>query len=401
MNVLMLGWELPPRITGGLGVACQGLLDGMGELNDIFVSFVLPQVCGDESPGRARLIAACDLEPREVGGISSAVSVPIQSTCGGVYQGESVRAALDYARYIDDVISNVGVTDLVHAHDWLTFPAAIYAKDRLGCPFIAHVHSTEMERVGERQNPAIVDIERRGLIAADRILAVSERTRRHIVERYGIAPEKVKVIYNAADHQSWRSPVQPKTGHVVAFIGRVTWQKGPAYFIEAAHLMASRFPDVRFVMAGEGDRLAMMKALCVARGLADRVEFPGFLDAKGVQDLLAQAAVYVMPSLAEPFGIGALEAIRAGVPVVLSNVCGVNEMVRSVHRVNAAESTALADAIVRCLTRPKETLQQAISAQREVALWSWYRAAMVIRSVYLELVGPTCSMPLAPTPSIP
>ncbi|AGG90247.1 glycosyltransferase family 4 protein [Rhodanobacter denitrificans] len=391
MNVLMLGWELPPRITGGLGVACQGLLEGLSALEGISISFILPRLWGGERSGKSRLIAACDIEPWTRGQPDGRLKASTLSIDKGAYQGESVRAALNYARHIDNVMSVLGATpDLVHAHDWLTFPAAIRAKERLGCPLVAHVHSTEVERAGERMHPAIDDIERRGLIAADRVLAVSGRTRRLIIERYGIAPEKVKVIHNAADHHPWRSPLRSKKDRVVSFIGRVTWQKGPSNFIEAAHQVARRLPDTRFVMAGEGDRLAMMKTLCFARDLKDRVDFPGFLDAKGVEDLLAQSAVYVMPSLSEPFGIGALEAIRSGVPVVLSNACGVSEMVRHVQCVNAADSTALADAIVRCLTRPEEAAQQALLAQQEVASWSWCHAAAAIHTTYLDLVAPAC-----------
>lgn len=385
MKVLMLGWELPPKITGGLGVACQGLFERLCEREDLSLCIVVPKLWGNEAVCGARLIAACDAAKNRSLDESARPAWPI---CGGAYQRESIRLAWDYAANMDAVTRKVGAVNLVHAHDWLTFPAAIHIKQRWGHPMIAHVHSTEHERGGARAHPAIVEIERQGLTAADRVIAVSYRTRRLVIERYGIAPDKIDVVHNAADHHPWQSPDEPRLERVVSFIGRITWQKGPSHFIEAAHKIARQFPDVRFVMAGDGDRLPMMKALAAARGIADLMQFPGFLDAAGVQALLARTTVYAMPSLSEPFGIGALEAIRSGVPVVLSNACGVSEVVRHATQVVAGDSIGLAEAIAHLLMHPKVLRRQTVLAQQEAAAWSWRHAAQAVHAAYQVVFQP-------------
>ncbi len=385
----MLGWELPPKITGGLGVACQGLLEGLSVQPDLSLWFVMPHLRGDEHVGGVRLLAARDRSPMlplEEGG--NATSMTTDWPEGGSYQQESIRGVFDYAARMDAVMQEVGNVDLIHAHDWLTYPAAMHIKRRWGCPMIVHVHSTEHERAGDRAHPAIRDIERRGLSEADRVFAVSFRTRQILLEKYAVAPEKVEVIHNAADHQPWRSVNEVTSTGVVSFIGRVAWQKGPSYFIEAAHKLSQWFPDLRFVMAGKGDRLAMMKAQAMARGIADRVDFPGFLDTAGVQELLMRTAVYVMPSLSEPFGIGALEAVHCGVPVVLSKACGVSELVRHVTQVATGDSTALAEAVAQLLTHPGEAKKQAALAQQDARDWSWRKAAEEVLATYRSVLEP-------------
>ena len=389
MKVLMLGWELPPKITGGLGVACQGLLEGLSLQPDLSLWFVLPRLHGDERVSRARLLAVRDLSPMpsfEEG--RNDTSILTDRSQAGSYQQESLRGVFEYADGMDAVMRKVGSVDLIHAHDWLTYPAALQITRLRGCPMIVHVHSTEHERAGDRANPTIKDIERRGLSEADRVFAVSFRTRQILVEKYAVAPEKVEVIHNAADHQPWRSVGETQSTGVVSFIGRVAWQKGPSHFIEAAHKLSHRFPDLRFVMAGEGDRLAMMKAQAMARGIADRVDFPGFLDTVGVQELLMRTAVYVMPSLSEPFGIGALEAVHCGVPVVLSKACGVSELVKHVTQVATGDSTALAEAVAQLLTCPGEAKRQAALAQKDVRGWSWLKAAEEVLATYRSVLEP-------------
>lgn len=389
MKILMLGWELPPKITGGLGIACQGLLEGLSTRRDLSICFVMPQLHGHEQVSGVRLVAACDRSPTSpLEECEGAIQITAEWPSKGSYQQESLCGVFDYAAYMETVMKEVGTVDLIHAHDWLTYPAAIRIKQRYGCPMIAHVHSTEYERAGDRAHPAIRDIERHGLQEADRVLAVSARTLRIVVEKYAVTPEKVDVIHNAADHQPWRPAGEVKLDGVVSFIGRVAWQKGPSYFIEAAHKLSLRFPNLRFVMAGDGDRLAMMKAQAMARGIRDRVDFPGFLDAAGVQTLLRRSAVYVMPSLSEPFGIGALEAVRCGVPVVLSKACGVSELVRHVTQVETGDSAALVDAIARLLAYPDVARQQAALAQQEARVWSWRNAAEEVHATYRSVLEP-------------
>jgi glycosyltransferase involved in cell wall biosynthesis len=448
MKVLMLGWEYPPHITGGLGTACHGLLRGLRENGETSVHFVLPKLLGGEDAIYARLLAAEDfdvvatddfastLDESETSGdylsdtrptfgrgkwpscesvalrrhfefcLSHAASrddphldtivadrrvVPVArppELGGGVYQGHSIMGALAYASRVDAIVEHVGQTDVIHAHDWLTFLAGVRAKSLTGRPLIAHVHSTEIDRAGERYNHDIFNIERFGLAMADKIVAVSEYTRRHIVERYEIPPHKISVVRNGANElaSSPHASAKCSDGYDVAFVGRMTSQKGPRYFVEAAVRVLERIGPTKFVMAGTGDLLPMIRALVAAKGVDEHFAFPGFLNARDVHQLLAKSKVYVMPSVSEPFGIGALEAVHAGVPVVLSDRTGVAEVLESAVKVRAFDSNAIADAIVSLLRDPDRARKLAAMAKQEIRQLTWKRSASTLLSIYRSLL---------------
>jgi glycosyltransferase involved in cell wall biosynthesis len=399
-QVLMFGWELPPRISGGLGIACHGLLQGLAELDRTAVTFVLPHLNGQPENPLATFIGVGELDPNAAlvhvlrdpagfgdSGFGAAMLARIQQPTSAAGSGGSapnrggsaydLRAVSEVAQYANDVAAALPqwhAPDLIHAHDWLTFPAAVKAKQYFGCPLIAQVHSTEFDRAGPRPNAAILEVETRCLHAADRIVTVSEVTRQAVIERYGIASDKVVPIHNGvAFDPKPRAPA----GHepIISFIGRITHQKGPRYFLEAAKLVLEQRPNVRFVMAGSGDLLAMAKSLAAVLGIRRQVEFPGFLNPAGVADLLARSNAYVMPSVAEPFGIGALEAMLAGVPVIVTDRCGVCEVVDDVMRAPAGDAAAIAQCVLACLVDQPAALQRAERARLAAQGLTWRLAA--------------------------
>lgn len=375
MNILMLGWELPPHMSGGLGTACDGLLAGLGALGSTRTTFVLPRLGGEEQGYGASLIAVKD---------GSGAPLDLVTSAYGCSIGADVRA---YAASIGRVTAGVQF-DLIHAHDWLTIPAALELKRRSGKPLCVHIHSTEIDRSGPGASADILAIERAGMHAADLIVAVSQAVRRQLIEQFGVSPKKICVIYNGVRTESW--PARRRLGRegmpLAVFAGRVTYQKGPHYFVQAAQRLRERQPDLRFVLAGAGDMLDSTMALASELGIADSFSFPGFLDHNSLQALFAQADVFVMPSLSEPFGIVALEAIAASVPVVMSARAGVAEVIASAYKVEPWDIDAIADAVDAMLNDPVAAADMADAARREAQKWDWNRAAKTLTAQYADLI---------------
>lgn len=379
-SVLMLGWELPPKIAGGMGVACQGLLEGLAAHAMTDVTFLLPRLYGTEDRSVARLVPVLHSLPTP-----SQASVSSYSNGGTAFSDHDMLAAVDqFSAGVQAWCEVSPAPSIVHAHDWLTIPAAINAKRRFKCPLVVHIHSTEFDRAGRRPSQRACEIEAQGLMAADRIIAVSRLTRDTIVDRYGIDASKIDVAYNGVSKIA--SPAAPRTRDddqpLVSFIGRITYQKGPRHFIEAARIIRAHRPETRFVMAGRGDLLALTRALAFELGLRDCIDFPGFLSAAGVADLLMRSHVYAMPSMSEPLGIGALEAALAVVPTVVSTRCGVTEVLPGLLEVAPADPQALAEAVLSCLsdqTRAADRAQIALAAAKGL---TWTRTARQVLSSY-------------------
>ena len=400
MNVLMFGWEFPPFISGGLGTACAGLTKGLDAVGGVRTTFVLP--AADSSGGgpsyragsaqfvnsiRFVEIDACVPAPAP-NPASDAVDLRRSSYSGASLTGEAMRYAGSAAR----MLGAADAFDVIHAHDWLTYLAGVHAKKVSGKPLVVHVHSTEFDRSGEIYNKDIYKIERLGMDMADRIIAVSNYTRDIIIERYAQHPDKIVTIYNATEkHLVARADRHsPTLRPVVTFLGRITYQKGPEYFIEAARMVLQRGKDVSFVMAGDGDLLPRMKSLVAALGIADHFTFPGFIDAAAVADLFARSDVYLMPSVSEPFGIAALEAINAQVPTIISNNCGLAELVESVIKLAPDDCAAMADAIVRLIEEPAYAQRLATGASAELRNMSWDESAGNLKDLYAQLVAEPC-----------
>lgn len=424
----MFGWEFPPHISGGLGTACYGLTKGLLSLEEVEVTFVVPRVFGDENSAGMKLIGANtipvlkddpiwdDLQGRLKYIEADAAIVPylneddylklkkerypkgvkfIQTDHGyridfsGTYVKDLYEEIRNYS-VIAERIAREEDFDIIHAHDWLAYPAGIRAMRVSGKPLVVHVHATDFDRSGGEVNPRVYAIEREGMEQAHQVISVSNLTRRTVIEKYGIDPGKVKTVYNAVEKQEAEPQrsvqVNAAGDKLVTFLGRVTTQKGPEYFIEAAHMVLQRRKDVRFVMAGSGDLWTSMIERVAELGIADRFHFTGFLDSNEVEDLFAQTHVFVMPSTSEPFGIVPLEAMRNGVPVIISKQSGVSEVINYAIKIDFWDIQGMSDAIYGLLSYDSlgETLGQ--GGEKEVRSIKWSDSAKNTLQVYKEVL---------------
>lgn len=427
----MFGWEFPPHIAGGLGTACYGMTRGLAR-NGVEVVFVMPRAYGDEDQRFARVVNASDVEtigtrdhefseellekvsfihidsnmlpyisPEEYaayhdefvrsGRTHEWTDVWRQRyTFSGKYGANLMEEVARYAMVAAQVAKDLeGQFDVIHAHDWLTYFAGIAAKRVSGKPLVVHMHATEFDRSGENINRRVYAIEKAGMQAADRVIAVSELTRRIVIGKYGIPAEKVVTVHNAVRFGESEEAVPERAvkDKVVTFLGRITYQKGPDYFVEAAAKVLQRVPDVRFVMAGSGDLMNHVVRRVAQLGIADRFHFTGFLKGGEVQRMFRLSDVYVMPSVSEPFGISPLEAMRSGVPVIISRQSGVAEVLDYAIKVNYWDVDALADAIYGLLTYPALGRMFASKGLKEVTGLKWTNAAAKIKTVYETVVA--------------
>jgi glycosyltransferase involved in cell wall biosynthesis len=275
--------------------------------------------------------------------------------------------------------------DIIHSHDWMTILAALNARRITGKPFILHIHALEWDRAGDDGDPLIYDLEHYGMVQADHIISVSHYTKRIICEHYGIDPGKITVIHNAvADTRMGRSEeMVPCSGdRNVLFLGRITYQKGPEYFVKAAAIVREALPDVRFIMVGDGDLMPRIRELVSELGLEDHFLFTGFLDYAEVEQMFNMSDLYVMPSVSEPFGIAPLEAILCNVPVIISRQSGVTEVLHHALTVDFWDVEDLAYKIIAVLTLPDLARQIVTHSQEEIRNLQWKQAALKIVDVY-------------------
>ncbi|MEX0744377.1 MAG: glycosyltransferase [Phycisphaeraceae bacterium] len=462
MRVLMLGWEFPPHITGGLGTACYGLTKAMHRL-PVAITFLLPRPVQADPASIVRVVptrsdvgsssrakrpadtssvtpgpanSAANFEHVQfhhlrvgltaTGGLPGAYGqrgpalahtrVPPRARAGAQPTASEQRpadatasTAADQADRIDrdtDMlaachryahlclqVARQETFDVIHAHDWMTFPAAMAVAAETGKPMVAHVHSTEFDRAGEAIDYRIFDVERRGVHAAVRVVAVSHLTRSILMSRYDLEPKQIEVVYNGIDHADVRGPEDTKAAairsndRIVLFLGRITMQKGPEYFVAAAKKVLEHDANVKFIIAGAGDRVPEVIRLAAREGLAHKVLFTGFLDQADVERVFRMASVYVMPSVSEPFGIAALEAIRHDVPVIVSRSAGVSEVIQHALKVDFWDVNDIADKILAVLRHPSlvDTLRH--NAEIEVRKLTWTDAARHVYRVYEAAVA--------------
>jgi glycosyltransferase involved in cell wall biosynthesis len=309
---------------------------------------------------------------------------PVMGQAGSSYAGDLFSETQRYARLALSIAE--GETfDVVHAHEWMTFEAGMAVAAATGKPLVVQIHSTEMDRAGVAANGKIIDIEREGMLAADRVVAVSQQTRTQLIEKYGIDGRKIEVVYNAAaegEGAEQRPRVRKRT---VLFLGRLVKQKGPDYFLRAAQKVLEVEPDVRFIVAGQGEMLLELKKLAGELGIRRQVTFTGFLDRKRATEVFGGASLYVMPSVSEPFGIAPLEALSHDVPVIISRQSGVAEVLKHVLKVDFWDTGELANKILAVLRHPSlgETLR--VHGRGEVKQFSWGKAARQVMEVYEAL----------------
>jgi glycosyltransferase involved in cell wall biosynthesis len=303
------------------------------------------------------------------------------------YGGNLMEQVYQYAR-MAVAISRSENFQVIHAHDWMTFPAGLAVAAATGKPLVVHVHSTEFDRSGENVNQVVYDIERAGMHGADRIICVSYFTRNIVISRYGVPPEKVDVVHNAVElpeEEEWQVKPIGRDEKIVLFLGRVTMQKGPEYFLRAARKVVDVFPDVRFIMAGSGDMIAQCIRLAADLKLGRYVTFTGFLRGADVDKVFRMADLYVMPSVSEPFGIAPLEALSRNVPVIISKQSGVSEVLTHVLKVDFWDTDEMANKILAVLRHPP--LQRVLREQGQIELrkLSWRDSAEKCKRIYHEV----------------
>ncbi|MBM3986897.1 MAG: glycosyltransferase [Planctomycetes bacterium] len=487
MRVLMLGWEFPPHITGGLATACAGLCEGLHR-HGVDVTFVIPRAHGDEDQSLVRVVGCNEIEvddewsERETVGVRERVhgrcaesaqletrefahaepgerpsfvlppadapqpsayatpatldgwlatlaphartgvrstsarrtperDVTIERSSGedseierllqvevrrharrtleftGRYGGELFGEVERFARCVA-ALARREHFDLVHAHDWMTFPAGIAAARALGRPLACHVHACEYDRSGDHPDTRIRDLEQLGLDHADRVVCVSHYTAQQLARRYRVDESKLRVVHNAVNKSdqaratgSQRHIPEP----VVLFLGRVTFQKGPDYFLEAAARVVAVEPRVKFVMVGSGDMLPKMIERAARMGLARNMHFTGFLKGADVERIYSLADIYVMPSVSEPFGISPLEALALDVPVIVSRQSGVSEVLRNALKVDFWDVQDIANKILALLRYPALREHLLDAGREEVRAMSWEERAGVLECVYREV----------------
>lgn len=429
MRVLMFGWEFPPHIAGGLGTACYGIVKGLAH-NGVETIFVMPSATGDEDSSVANIINASDvpiemtdtmtvsdfldkvqfvhigtnmipyLDPQKFHDLVEAdrkrqvkdfsVQYGRKYKFSGRYGSDLLEEVARYAMVGGTIaLSHKDEFDVIHAHDWLTYMAGIAAKKLSGKPLVVHVHATSFDRSSDNNiDTRVYDIEKKGMEAADRVITVSDLTRNIVITKYGISPDKVVTVHNAVDF-SGRDSVHVTRGvrdKVVTFLGRITFQKGPEYFIEAAAKVLKRCDNVRFVMAGSGDMLNRSIKQVARLGIADRFHFTGFLRGSDVQKMFALSDVYVMPSVSEPFGISPLEAMRSGVPSIISRQSGAAEVLKYAFKVDFWDVDAMADEIYALLNYPALSEFASRYGYDEVNTLKWNNAAAKIKSIYESVI---------------
>lgn len=447
MRVFMLGWEFPPFISGGLGTACYGLTRAMSALgNDVM--FVLPRPISTPFSTHVRLVtpkpgsplaspdtemrldefervtfrtvnadirspyvsAAEHARQRDFAYRADAPGTAVNSNDPGFGKEETGKAGFlgptKSATYGGDLFAEVqryatlaaeiarGESfDVIHAHDWMTFPAGLAVSGIKGVPLVVHVHSTEFDRSGPHIDQRIYDIERRGMHGAIKVIAVSHLTKNQITQQYGIDPAKVEVVYNAIeasgeafDEEKFKIEKHEK---IVLFLGRITMQKGPEYFLAAAKKVIEVMDNVKFVMAGSGDMIRRTIEMAAEMGIGHKVLFTGFLRGGDVEKVFRMADLYVMPSVSEPFGIAPLEAMSHDVPVIISKQSGVSEVLTHALKVDFWDVAEMANKIIAVLRHPPlaATLRQ--HASFEVRRLSWTDAARACVHVYEQTLAMT------------
>ncbi|MBW8002717.1 MAG: glycosyltransferase family 4 protein [Planctomycetes bacterium] len=420
MKVFMLGWEFPPFISGGLGTACYGLTKAMDQM-DIKVTFVLPKMVQSEYATHVKLMDPGSLSPSTSFKIDELKNVTFKAV-GSFLQPYSSPASYqqrmeDYLRkkqaagnpgFMSGPISGIDYTgdmyaevhryaeiaaglalqedfDIIHAHDWMTFPAAMRAAHITAKPLVVQIHSTEFDRSGENVHQMIYDIEKAGMERADKVIAVSNMTRNLIIDRYGINGDKVEVVYNGVERNSAREIGDVEINNdekIVLFMGRITMQKGPEYFIQAAKKVLEVMDDVKFVMAGSGDLMYKAVEMAAGLGIGSKVLFTGFLRGEDVQKIYKMADLFVMPSVSEPFGLVPLEALDNDVPVIISKQSGVAEVLTHALKVDFWDINEMANKIIAVLKYPplKITLQN--HGNYEVRKLKWKDSAEKCVRIY-------------------
>jgi glycosyltransferase involved in cell wall biosynthesis len=399
MKILMFGWEFPPMSSGGLGTACYGLTKGLSK-RGAEVSFVLPYVAEDSNSEYVKLIPANNLKRVKMIGINSLLHAYVTSSQYQLSLLEFKKNQKQKKLYGTDLyqevyrfslkaalIAEFEDFDIIHSHDWMTFPAGIKAKEISDKPLVIHVHATEFDRTGGNVNQLIYDIEKEGMLKADLIITVSNFTKDKIITHYGISPEKITVVHNAVELSDKKEFHIEKKDKIVLFLGRVTLQKGPDYFVQAAKKCLEFDPDIKFIIAGTGDMEGYIIEKTAELGISDKVLFSGFVPDEDLDRIYQMADVYVMPSVSEPFGITPLEAMKNNTPVIISKQSGVSEVLTHCLKVDFWDINQLVDKIIAVLKYEELNSTLKHHGNMEIKKFSWDEPAGKCIDVYNRVIG--------------
>ncbi len=408
LHSLMFGWEYPPATLGGLGVACQGLVNGLLR-RGVKVTLVLPHAEGKQDG--AEIVFPTNEhyeEMRETIRVQSLlnpydseeeflnrVSHMLQSSPrlqGDIY-GKNLGEAIACFTEMSVTMTRHTEPDVVHCHDWMTYDAGIRAAVHHDAPLVTHIHATELDRTHFSPNQWIYDVERRGFEAADRIVAVSGYTKNIITEHYGIPSDKISVVHNGTSDMHdpeivrLHSESRKKQKPMILFLGRLALQKGAWQFLDMAAMVHRLNPDVQFVMAGDGHMLPELVNRACQLGLQDCILFAGKVSNSEARKLYAKASCFVMPSLSEPFGLVALEAVAHGTPVILSKQSGVAEVVNHCFTVNFWDTERMADCALTILREESLARQLSTEAPRMLRDLTWENQADKVSSIYRDVLN--------------
>ncbi|MFP4524291.1 MAG: glycosyltransferase family 4 protein [Candidatus Woesearchaeota archaeon] len=411
MKVLMLGWELPPFFAGGVGIVCNELTKSLSD-EGVDVTFVMPSgPKGVSVPHIKRLLVANNLCP------DNRVKIRKVDTLLSAYQS-SEEYDQEYRRHLAEVGDSGGRPlygknmleevhrfaakvamiareedfDVIHAHDWTTFLAGVAARSVTGKPLIVHMHITEFDKTGGMHaNPDVYAIEQKGMKEADLVIAVSDFVKRRCVNQYHIDPAKIRVVHNAATSMneavSYDGGRLKERDKIVLFAGRVTLQKGPDYFVDAAKIALDRDPNITFIMAGKGDMLPSIIQKAAALGISHKFIFPGFYTRDEAEKLFSMADVFVMPSVSEPFGVVPFEAQVKRTPTIISKQSGISEVLHHCLKVDFWDVEELAQQILALVHYPSLNTTLAENGYREAKSSTWQKPAMMCASIYKEVTG--------------
>lgn len=399
IHTLMFGWEYPPLHVGGLGVACQGLVGGLLK-HGVGVTLVLPHPHGQA--GRPDVICPAPgtmfsvrvqsrLQP--YAGRSSSGRHGSSSRQMQILYGEDLPHAVSLFSELSVTLTRHIRPDVIHCHDWMTYGAAARAARHHNSPLVVHVHATEMDRTHFRPDTWVFGVEKDAFEKASRIITVSRYTRDMLLRHYGVRAGKIEVVHNGLSEahlrpRGWERPPRTKTAKpIVLFLGRLTLQKGPTHFLAMARNVHRSCPDAEFIMAGEGDMADQLVRDARRLGLNDRVIFPGRVSASRARELYSHADCFVMPSVSEPFGLVALEAISHGAPVVMSRQSGVSEVVTHALKVDFWDTDGMARCVLAILREPALAERLRTEAPRNISHLQWEQQAKRVHLLYQALVS--------------
>lgn len=417
-KVLMLGWEFPPVINGGLGVACLGLCKALSRHVDL--TMIIPKSDPNFIVDKVELIGLnnldidsfkriktskyykkfakvetvpADIDPYDTSEMSfdilkgkTGIDFRLEDnlnvfSLGELYGEDLIHKVIQFAKYTARLASNKDF-DIIHCHDWMTFLAGIEIKALTGKPLVLHVHALEYDRSGPESRNFVYEVERWAMHYADAVLPVSHYTGNIIRTHYDVDPSKIIPIHNGADPVKVFHDTKDFPEKLILFLGRITGQKGPQYFLDIASKVIEHVPNVRFVMAGTGDRLRSLIETGAYRQIGNKFHFTGFLNKEKVQKLLSIADVYCMPSVSEPFGLSALEAAQFGIPCVISKQSGVAEVLYGALKADYWDVDKMAGHIISLLQN--EALKESVirNAFNDLQNLTWDKAADKVADVY-------------------